>query len=350
MRASRPLRLVTRQPVVGQRLPGGDRADVDVRIGLHIKPIVDRGQADARLFRVRPAAAEEVRPTARAERLRAALVGLVRSEELAACRDLDRFGAGAPVGRSDAARDPLARGAVAERGGGERLGDLELHAAAPAASPDRHVLRLSGGPGRDARVGPSARATFGGELDLSAPPAALERDLRVVLLLLVEGDLVVARLEAPVPLVVELLALFVGPALGDHGGTRVLGLHERDLAGHREVRRQSGVGDRRRQLADRRERFVARFLGFPLALALAATAACREREEEEKAEGEEAGRWSTHRDREPYIGHAPPSRIERSTNASRISSHAATGLPNSVGTGPSSVRRQTSARETGKRR
>ena len=106
-----------------------------MELGLLLQPFVDRAQPDAALLGLRPAAAEQIRAAARAERLRTAFVRLVRRQELAALSDLDRLAPGAPVGGSDPARDPLARRAVAERCDRERLTDLEADAAAPAAAP-----------------------------------------------------------------------------------------------------------------------------------------------------------------------------------------------------------------------
>src|SRR5215204_3002818 len=97
--------------------------------------------------------------------------------------------------------------------------------------------RLAGGTARDAGVGLAAVAALGGELHLAAAAAAFERDLGVVLLLLVEGDLVVALLEPLVPLVVELVEVFRGPSLDDHRRPCLLGLDERHVAGDGEVGR-----------------------------------------------------------------------------------------------------------------
>src|SRR5215204_4880757 len=80
--------------------------------------------------------------------------------------------------------------------------------------------RLAGGTARDAGVGLAAVAALGG-----------------VLLLLVEGDLVVALLEPLVPLVVELVEVFRGPSLDDHRRPCLLGLDERHVAGDGEVGR-----------------------------------------------------------------------------------------------------------------
>src|SRR3954447_20243384 len=132
------------EAVLGQRLPGGDGADVDVLLRRSGELIIDRAEPHARLVGLRPAAAEEVRPAHRAERLGRALLRLVRAQELLAREDRDLVAADAAVRRADAAGELLARRAVTERPRLERVGHLEQDSPALAASAQRHGSSLHG--------------------------------------------------------------------------------------------------------------------------------------------------------------------------------------------------------------
>src|SRR5262245_38492713 len=133
--------------------------------------------------------------------------------------------------------------------------------------------RLARRPDRDASVDAPALAALVSELDLTALAAALERDLGVVLFLLVERDLVVARLELVVPLVVEVAHVVLGVALDDRRRPRLLGLHPSDLAGNRETGWQARIARHGGHLADRRECLAPRLLGGLLLIALTVPAA-----------------------------------------------------------------------------
>src|SRR5205085_10746999 len=104
-RPASPTRLGALGTIVRERLPGRERADVDVAVRPLLERGVDRAQADARELRVRPAAPEQVRPAHRAERLRRALLGLVGADELVSGKQTDPLRPDPPARRADAARD-----------------------------------------------------------------------------------------------------------------------------------------------------------------------------------------------------------------------------------------------------
>src|SRR6478672_13836578 len=95
---------------------------------------VDCAQPDAREVGLRPAAAEEVRAALRTEGLGAPLVGLIRADEIVSRDEANRLRANVTIRRADAARDLLARRAVAERHVRELVQYLESNAAALTAS------------------------------------------------------------------------------------------------------------------------------------------------------------------------------------------------------------------------
>src|SRR5882672_10953752 len=91
---------------------------------------VDCAQPDAREVGLRPAAAEEVRAALRAERLGAALLGLICADEIVSGNEANGLRANVTIRRADAARDLLARRAMAERHVRELVQYLESNAAA----------------------------------------------------------------------------------------------------------------------------------------------------------------------------------------------------------------------------
>src|SRR4029079_1925056 len=124
----------TLEPVLGERLPRSNGEGVDVLNGRCTQRVLDRAQPDAGLVRLGPAAAEEVRAAHGAERLRAPLVRLVGAQELLALEDRHLVAAQAAVRCPRAARELLARRAVAEGAGLEVVRHFELHSTALAAS------------------------------------------------------------------------------------------------------------------------------------------------------------------------------------------------------------------------
>src|SRR4029077_6993978 len=127
-------RLEALETVVRQRFPGSDGSDVDVRARTRGELVVQRTRPHARDLRVRPAAAEEIRAAPLAERLRASAGWLEGLQQVPTLEDPDRGRAHASVQRTGAARELLAACAVAVAKRLGRFGDLELHAAAEAAS------------------------------------------------------------------------------------------------------------------------------------------------------------------------------------------------------------------------
>src|SRR5262245_61951969 len=122
------------EAVVREDLPGGRRADEGVRLRLPVVVEPERTEAHARRLGLGPAAPEQIRAANRAERLRGAALGCVRSEELLALEHADRLGPRATAHGAVAARDPLAELAVALRRPLERLGHLEANASAETAA------------------------------------------------------------------------------------------------------------------------------------------------------------------------------------------------------------------------
>src|SRR5215203_2374129 len=119
--------------------------------------------------------------------------------------------------RGSRSADP-GRGTRGSKGRGERP-------FSPGKNP--RAFRLAGRPGGRAGVDLPFRALVC-QLDLTALPAALERDLRVVVLVLVERDLVVAVLEELVPVVIDALQVTFGIALDDARRPGGLRLHPRN--------------------------------------------------------------------------------------------------------------------------
>src|SRR3954453_3755958 len=122
------------EPVVRERLPARQRTRVDVLRGSAGQWIADRPQPDARLVGLGPAPAEQVRAAHRAERLRAAVLGLVGAEQVFTREQRDLLAADAPVRGADAAGELLTGGAVAERARLEVVRHLELDPTALAAA------------------------------------------------------------------------------------------------------------------------------------------------------------------------------------------------------------------------
>src|SRR4051812_44175880 len=124
------------EPVAGQRFPGGDGSDVDVRARARGEFVAQPSRSHAGGLRLGPAAAEEIRAAPLAERLRAAFGGLEGLQEVSAFDDTDRTRKNASVQRAYAAGELLAALTVAVAKSLGCLGDFELHAAAEAASPE----------------------------------------------------------------------------------------------------------------------------------------------------------------------------------------------------------------------
>src|SRR5262245_27113651 len=129
--------VVPREAVVGKDLPRRRRADDGVRFRLAVVLDPERAQAHARAPGLGPAAAEEVRPTDRAERLRRPALGCVRGEKLPALEHADRISPRAAADGPVATGDALAELAVALRRALERLRDLEADTSAEAGTDER---------------------------------------------------------------------------------------------------------------------------------------------------------------------------------------------------------------------
>src|ERR1043166_7679352 len=101
---------------------------------------VDRRQPHAAVLPLGPPAAKEVRAAVRAERLRAASLRRVGTQQLAARGDVDRVAARAGVRGRGAAGQPLAARAVAVAARLELAVDLE--ADTPAERSEEHTSEL----------------------------------------------------------------------------------------------------------------------------------------------------------------------------------------------------------------
>src|SRR5262245_26534368 len=112
-----------------------------MRLDRAFEGLLERRQAHARELGVRPPAADEVRPAARAEALLRALVRLVGRDELATLDNADVLGPGAPAHRAASAGDLLAARAVAGVDAQERDLDLEPNRSAPACPRERTHAR-----------------------------------------------------------------------------------------------------------------------------------------------------------------------------------------------------------------
>src|SRR4051794_1098290 len=134
---------MTREPVVGQRLPGERGLDELVPLRRDARVAQQRPEADHHLAVALELAGEHVTAALRAEVLGGARGGLPAAHALTALGDREAVGGHEPVQRPRGARPALAPRAVAVAGGGERLGDLERHGAAGAGSlQDGHAGRL----------------------------------------------------------------------------------------------------------------------------------------------------------------------------------------------------------------
>src|SRR5207249_47920 len=121
-----------------------------------------------------PAGAEEIRAARRAERLRASFGRLERAQQLAAPQDPDGRRANPDVRSPDAAREPLARRAVAERQRTGLFRKLELHAPAETASLKHYgVIVEPGGTLGSDTVLSSVTVPPGLGLSCSACPSAM---------------------------------------------------------------------------------------------------------------------------------------------------------------------------------
>ncbi len=124
------------QAVVGDVLPGRRVGHVLPRLGPDARVAVERAEAHQGDVAAGPAA-EQVRAALAAEHLLHPALRGPSAQLVLAAEDGQRVARNHRGGRGGAAGADLAAGAVAVGGGGQRLGDLELHGSAATASGQR---------------------------------------------------------------------------------------------------------------------------------------------------------------------------------------------------------------------